>query len=78
MHYRLDPWWDPGAFKLRSKTSWSMRRWRWYGSLFSNADLLASIYNSFYVALIATSITLVIGVPAAICGVNWYFLPQNR
>jgi len=39
---------------------------RWYVSLFSNADLLAAIYNSFYVALIATSITLVIGVPAAI------------
>ena len=39
---------------------------RWYASLFSNADLLASIYNSFYVALIATSVTLLIGVPAAI------------
>jgi spermidine/putrescine transport system permease protein len=39
---------------------------RWYASLFSNVDLLASIYNSFYVALIATSVTLLIGVPAAI------------
>lgn len=39
---------------------------RWYAALFSNSDLLEAIYNSFYVALIATSLTLVIGVPAAI------------
>ena len=39
---------------------------RWYESLFNNADLLEAIYNSFYVAIIATSVTLVIGVPAAI------------
>ena len=39
---------------------------RGYAALFSNADLLEAIYNSFYVALIATGITLLIGVPAAI------------
>lgn len=39
---------------------------RWYVALFSNQDLLDAIYNSFYVAFIATSVTLVIGVPAAI------------
>lgn len=39
---------------------------RWYVTLFSNQDLLDAIYNSFYVAFIATSVTLVIGVPAAI------------
>lgn len=39
---------------------------RWYEKLFSNEDLLQAISNSFYVAIIATAITLVIGVPAAI------------
>lgn len=39
---------------------------RWYAALFSNSDLLDAIYNSFYVAFIATGVTLLIGVPAAI------------
>ncbi len=39
---------------------------RWYVALFSNEDLLEAIFNSFYVATVATVITLIIGVPAAI------------
>ena len=37
----------------------------WYDKMFANADLLASIGNSLYVAAFAVMITLVIGIPAA-------------
>lgn len=37
----------------------------WYRKLFANSDMLAAIGNSFYVASIATALTLLIGVPAA-------------
>ncbi len=37
----------------------------WYSKMFSNADLLAAIGNSLYVATFAVSLTLVIGIPAA-------------
>jgi spermidine/putrescine transport system permease protein len=39
--------------------------WHWYQEMASNRDLLASIWNSFYVGIIATALTLSIGVPAA-------------
>jgi spermidine/putrescine transport system permease protein len=39
--------------------------WHWYQVMASNGDLLASIWNSFYVGFIATALTLAIGVPAA-------------
>jgi spermidine/putrescine transport system permease protein len=38
----------------------------WYQALFANADMLAAIKNSLYVATAATLLTLVIGTPAAI------------
>ena len=38
----------------------------WYGKLWENADLQAAIGNSFYVAILATALTLVVGVPAAL------------
>lgn len=37
----------------------------WYQKLFANSDMLAAIGNSFYVATLATILTLLIGVPAA-------------
>jgi spermidine/putrescine transport system permease protein len=37
----------------------------WYERLFANADMLAAIGHSFYVASFATLLTLLIGVPAA-------------
>lgn len=38
--------------------------WHWYETLFANKDLLQSIWNSFYVGLSATVLTLLIGLPA--------------
>ena len=39
--------------------------WKWYEKFLANADILAAIGNSFYVAGIATLLTCLIGVPAA-------------
>ncbi len=39
--------------------------WRWYEAMLANRDLLTAIGNSFYVGIIATLLTLAIGVPAA-------------
>jgi len=44
---------------------WRGFTWRWYEALFANADLQQAIWNSIYVGLIATLITVIIGVPAA-------------
>ena len=38
---------------------------RWYEALAANSDMLRAIRNSFYVATLATMLTLLIGVPAA-------------
>jgi spermidine/putrescine transport system permease protein len=38
----------------------------WYRKLAENRDLLAAVRNSFYVAFVATFLTLLIGVPAAL------------
>lgn len=37
----------------------------WYEKMLNNADMLAAIGNSFYVATMATMLTLLIGIPAA-------------
>jgi spermidine/putrescine transport system permease protein len=37
----------------------------WYESMLANADMMAAIRNSFYVAAMATLLALLIGVPAA-------------
>jgi spermidine/putrescine transport system permease protein len=39
--------------------------WKWYQEFFANEDLLKALRNSFYVASLATTLTLLIGVPAA-------------
>jgi len=44
---------------------WRGFTWRWYEALFANTDLQDAIWNSLYVGLIATLITVLIGVPAA-------------
>ncbi|WP_246717324.1 ABC transporter permease [Oricola nitratireducens] len=46
----------------------------WYGTLFSNQDLLAAIGNSFYVATSATILTLIVGIPAAMA-INKFQFP---
>ncbi len=38
---------------------------RWYETLFANSDLWVALGNSLYVASTATSLTLIIGIPAA-------------
>jgi spermidine/putrescine transport system permease protein len=38
----------------------------WYRKLFSNSDLLTAVWNSFYVAIFATLLSLVVGVAAAL------------
>ncbi|MEQ9489789.1 MAG: ABC transporter permease [Alphaproteobacteria bacterium] len=44
---------------------WRGFTWKWYEALFANADLQAAIWNSVYVGVFATFITILIGVPAA-------------
>ncbi len=44
---------------------WRGFTWKWYEALFVNTDLQAAIWNSVYVGLFATFITILIGVPAA-------------
>jgi spermidine/putrescine transport system permease protein len=38
---------------------------KWYEQLFANSDLKKALFNSFYVAILATALTVIIGVPAA-------------
>jgi len=40
--------------------------WRWYASAFANKDLLRALWNSLYVATVATAICVLVGVPAAL------------
>jgi spermidine/putrescine transport system permease protein len=40
--------------------------WRWYESAFANQDLLRALWNSIYVACVATALCIAFGVPAAI------------
>ncbi|MEM7169803.1 MAG: ABC transporter permease [Pseudomonadota bacterium] len=39
--------------------------WKWYEALLNNSDLQEAIWNSLYVGVCATIITLAIGIPAA-------------
>ncbi|SOD95464.1 ABC transporter permease [Caenispirillum bisanense] len=50
---------------------------QWYEKLFSNADLLKAIGNSFYVATLATALTLVVGVVAAIALHRFNFIGKT-
>ena len=38
---------------------------KWYGEMANDKELLASVYNSIYIAITATLIALIIGIPAA-------------
>lgn len=38
----------------------------WYAKLFANRELLRAVGNSFYVAILSTMLTLLVGVPAAL------------
>jgi spermidine/putrescine transport system permease protein len=40
--------------------------WRWYEAAFANEDLLRALWNSIYVATIATVVCVLFGVPAAL------------
>lgn len=51
--------------------------WRWYEAFLANEDMLEAIGNSLYVALAATAITIVIGVPAALA-LDRYNFPGKK
>jgi spermidine/putrescine transport system permease protein len=55
------------SFNDSSSLTWPLSGFTlsWYEKLFSNHDLLRAIGNSFYVATLATIVTLLVGVPAA-------------
>lgn len=55
------------SFNDSSSLTWPLSGFTlsWYEKLFSNRDLLRAIGNSFYVATLATIVTLLVGVPAA-------------
>lgn len=38
----------------------------WYERMANNSDLLTAVWNSLYVACVATALTLIVGVPAAL------------
>lgn len=38
----------------------------WYQKMAANSDLLAALWNSLYVAVVATALTVIVGVPAAL------------
>ena len=70
MAFLYIPIWVLIAFSFNDSRSltWPMTgfTFEWYRKLASNADLLAAIGNSFYVATFATVLTLLVGVPAAL------------
>ena len=56
------------SFNDNRSLTWPLRGFtlRWYEAFFSNADMLAAIKNSLYVASMATCITVVVGTTAAL------------
>lgn len=56
------------SFNTSRSLSWPMSGLTldWYRKLAENEQLIAAVQNSFYVAVSATALTLVIGVPAAL------------
>jgi hypothetical protein len=55
------------SFNDNRSLTWPLRGFtlRWYESFLNNADMLAAIKNSLYVASMATCITVVVGTTAA-------------
>ncbi|MDP2739580.1 MAG: ABC transporter permease [Pseudorhodobacter sp.] len=56
------------SFNTSRSLSWPMSGFTldWYRTLAQNGQLIAAVQNSFYVAVSATALTLLIGVPAAL------------
>ena len=56
------------SFNASRSLTWPMSglTLEWYQKLASNNQLIEAFYNSIYVAVSATALTLIIGVPAAI------------
>ncbi len=56
------------SFNASRSLTWPMTgfTFEWYQKLASNSQLIEAFYNSVYVAFSATTLTLIIGVPAAI------------
>ena len=70
MAFLYIPIWVLIAFSFNASRSltWPLSGFtlEWYAKLAGNSDLLAAIRNSFYVASLATLLTLFVGVPAAL------------
>lgn len=56
------------ASKTRAK--WGGFTFRWYGSLFQNEDILQALFNTLFIALIASVVSTVIGTVACIAIMN--------
>lgn len=56
------------SFNDNNLTTWPLAgfTWHWYQDAFSNKDLMVALWNSIYVAVIATALCVVLGVPAGI------------
>lgn len=56
------------SFNDNKLTTWPLAgfTWHWYHDAFSNKELMAALSNSIYVAVIATGLCVVLGVPAGI------------
>ena len=56
------------SFNDNKLTTWPLAgfTWHWYHDAFSNKELMAALWNSIYVATIATALCVVLGVPAGI------------
>ncbi|MDO6966021.1 ABC transporter permease [Rhizobium alvei] len=51
--------------------------WGWYEKVFANEDLLKALVNSLIVAVSATALTIVIGVPAALALDRYPFIGKS-
>ena len=56
------------SFNDNKLTTWPLAgfTWHWYHDAFSNKELMAALWNSIYVATIATALCVGLGVPAGI------------
>lgn len=56
------------SFNDNKLTTWPLAgfTWHWYHDAFSNRELMAALWNSIYVATIATALCVGLGVPAGI------------
>jgi len=59
--------------RSRSRANFGILTLDWYRSLFLNQELMSSLYNTFVIAILATTISVIIGTLASI---GIYFLPR--